>query len=188
VLNDYGWVPCSNGNTSTKSRHVIPSNAVIGCNILPHIFQHVWKPVINACMNCSALHAVIAHETTELRCLHWLKTRHRVSTSTRWHFAFALCCHSNETRVPIANPPNRAQLGDTHTIYPSYPGPCSRLDCSAGMRRGAYRQRHRRACPVYISRRLATTHAKCNKNWTHLLQTPFTHLQSPHNHPTFISA
>jgi len=23
----------------------------------------------------------------------------------------ALCCHSNETRAPVANPPNSAQLG-----------------------------------------------------------------------------
>jgi len=43
-------------------------------------------------------------------------TSHRASTSTRWHFAFALCCHGNETRAPIANPPNSAQLGGTPTI------------------------------------------------------------------------
>ena len=28
----------------------------------------------------------------------------------------ALCCHSNETRAPIANPPNSAQLEGTPTI------------------------------------------------------------------------
>jgi len=27
----------------------------------------------------------------------------------------ALCCHSNETRVPTANPPNSAQLEGTPT-------------------------------------------------------------------------
>jgi len=32
----------------------------------------------------------------------------------------ALCCHSNKTRAPIANPPNGAQLDDTPTIPPSY--------------------------------------------------------------------
>jgi len=32
----------------------------------------------------------------------------------------ALCCHSNETRAPIANPPNSAQLEGTPTILPSY--------------------------------------------------------------------
>jgi len=30
----------------------------------------------------------------------------------------ALCCHSNETRAPIANPPNSAQLEETPTIIP----------------------------------------------------------------------
>jgi len=29
-------------------------------------------------------------------------TRHRGSTSTRWHFAFGLCCHSNETSAPLS--------------------------------------------------------------------------------------
>jgi len=60
-------------------------------------------------------------------------TRHRASTSTRWHFAFGLCCHSNETRAPIANLPNRAQLG--RTIYHSpnlHPGPCSNVACGDG--------------------------------------------------------
>jgi len=32
----------------------------------------------------------------------------------------ALCCHSNETRAPIANPPNSAQLEGTPTIRSSY--------------------------------------------------------------------
>ena len=32
----------------------------------------------------------------------------------------ALCCHSNETRVPIANPPNSAQREGTPTIPPIY--------------------------------------------------------------------
>jgi len=39
---------------------------------------------------------------------------------------FALSCHSNATRAPIANPPNSAQLGDT--LYHSrklHPGPCN---------------------------------------------------------------
>jgi len=32
----------------------------------------------------------------------------------------ALCCHSNETRAPITNPPNSAQLEGIPTIPPSY--------------------------------------------------------------------
>jgi len=46
--------------------------------------------------------------------------RHRASTSTHWHFAFMLCCHSNETHAPIANPPNSAQLRGTPYHPPSY--------------------------------------------------------------------
>jgi len=58
------------------------------------------------------------------------------SLNTRWHFAFALCCHSNETRSPIANSPNSAQLGGTPYHSPKLdPGPCS----SVGMRRGTDR-------------------------------------------------
>jgi len=32
----------------------------------------------------------------------------------------ALCCHRNETRALIANPPNSAQLEGTPTIPPAY--------------------------------------------------------------------
>jgi len=32
----------------------------------------------------------------------------------------ALCCHSNEARAPIANPPSRTQQEGTPTIPPSY--------------------------------------------------------------------
>jgi len=40
------------------------------------------------------------------RFLQPIKTRHKLtaSTSTRCHFAFGPCCHSNETRAPTANP------------------------------------------------------------------------------------
>jgi len=31
-----------------------------------------------------------------------------------------VCYHSDETRAPIANPPNSAQLEGTPTIHPSY--------------------------------------------------------------------
>ena len=74
----------------------------------------------------------------------------------------ALCCHSNETRAPIANPPNSAQLEGTPYHSPKlHPGPCS----SMGMRRGTDtltdRQTdtysHRRLWPIYISPRLSLT-------------------------------
>jgi len=53
----------------------------------------------------------------------------------------ALCCHSNETRAPIANP-----------------GPCS----SMGMRRGTDKQTHRvtQTCVTNIHFAASTTHAK----------------------------
>jgi len=47
----------------------------------------------------------------------------------------ALCCHSNKTRAPIANPPNTAQPQGTHHSPKLYPGPCS----SVVMRRGTVR-------------------------------------------------
>ena len=48
----------------------------------------------------------------------------------------ALCCHSNETRSAIANPPNSAQLEGIPYHSPRlHPGPGS----SVGMRRGADR-------------------------------------------------
>ena len=42
----------------------------------------------------------------------------------------ALCCHSNETRAPIANPRNSAQLEGIPTTPKLHPGPCA----SVGMR------------------------------------------------------
>jgi len=48
------------------------------------------------------------------------KTTHRASTSTRWHLAFGLCCHSHEFHAPIANQPSSEQLGGTLAILPTY--------------------------------------------------------------------
>ena len=55
---------------------------------------------------------------------------------------FALCCHSNATRAPIANPPNSAQLGGSLYHAPKlHPCPCS----SVGVWQRTDRQTHRRA-------------------------------------------
>jgi len=40
--------------------------------------------------------------------------------STSLKLKFELCCHSNATRAPIANPPNSAQLGGIPSTLPSY--------------------------------------------------------------------
>jgi len=68
----------------------------------------------------------------------------------------ALCCHSNETRVPDANPPNSAQLeGTTYQSPNLHPGPCT----SVGMRRGTDTQ----TAVTNIHFASTTPHAKCNK-------------------------
>jgi len=61
----------------------------------------------------------------------------RVQACTRYHFAFALCCHSNATRSSIANPPNSVQL-QGHPYHSPHPGPCN----SVGMRTRTDRQTH----------------------------------------------
>jgi len=61
----------------------------------------------------------------------------------------ALCCHSNEARAPIANPPNCAQLGGHFLLFHKlHSGPCSRV----GMQRGTdtqtdtHKHRHTDGC------------------------------------------
>jgi len=90
-----------------------------------------------------------------------MTTRHRASTSTRWHFTFALCCYSNsnETRAPIANLSTSAQLGGNPTILPSY----IRIRavvwacCDGHTHTHTDTQTHRRVWPIYISCRLRLT-------------------------------
>jgi len=59
----------------------------------------------------------------------------------------ALYCHSNETRAPIANSPNSAQLRDTPYHSPKlHAGPCSSAECGEGQTdTETDRQTHRRA-------------------------------------------
>jgi len=87
-------------------------------------------------------------------------TRHRARTSTRWHFAFGLCCHSNETPAPIANPPNNAQLGgNPYHSKKSHPGPCS----NGGIRRGTDTHLNTKTAMATIHFASSRTRAKCNK-------------------------
>jgi len=72
---------------------------------------------------------------------HTNKARQRAITSSRYISRSALCCHSNETRAPIANLPKSAQLeGNPYNSPKLHPGMCS----SVGMRRGTDRQTHKR--------------------------------------------
>jgi len=66
----------------------------------------------------------------------------------------ALCCHSNETRAPIAHPPNYAQLGGTPIIPPIYIRISAVVcECAEGQTDGRDR----------IHFASATPHGKCNK-------------------------
>jgi len=79
---------------------------------------------------------------------------------------FMLCCHSNATHAPIANPPNSAQLGDSpyHSSM-LHPGPCNNV----GIRPQTDTQT--RVTTIHFAS--STTHAKCNdkyiKRWGHTM-------------------
>jgi len=73
----------------------------------------------------------------------------------------ALCCHSNETRAPIANPSNIVHNYRAPLPFPSYIRVRAVvLECGEGQ---TYRDRqtdtqtHRRPSPIYISPRLRLT-------------------------------
>jgi len=76
---------------------------------------------------------------------------------------FALCCHSNATRAPIANPPNSAQLGGSLYHAPKlHPGPCSNVGVRPRTDTQTHTQTHRHTdahnhntfCVVYDSRKM----------------------------------
>ena len=65
----------------------------------------------------------------------------------------ALCCHSDETHTPIANPPNSAQLEGTPHHSLTYIQVCAVVwECGEGQT-----DRHRRPWPIYILPRLRLT-------------------------------
>jgi len=91
----------------------------------------------------------------------WERLRHpAVTNQQRAHtprkLGFALCCHSNATRGPIANPPNSAQLGAACTTPPSYNR--VRAVLWAYGRRQTHRHTdardHNTFCVVYDSRKM----------------------------------
>jgi len=133
---------------------------------------HVGAAIYFTCVVCNVYcYAGLSHIRT-VHCLHYYslmswnvitksksfcvntnKTRHRESTSTRWHFVLSLCCYSNETRAPIANPPYSAQLeGTLYYFRKLHPGPCSNV----GMQQGTDRRTAQTDCRdqyTYISPR-----------------------------------
>jgi len=80
---------------------------------------------------------------------------------------FALCCHSNATRAPIANPPNSAQLGGIPYHYSKlHPGPCSSVGMRPRTNRQTYRQTDTQMRVTTIHFASSTTCAKCNQGST----------------------
>jgi len=69
----------------------------------------------------------------------------------------ALCCHSNENRAPIANPPNSTQLGDTPTISPRY----IRVRAVVWAYGRGQTDRQMRVTTIHFAS--STTQAKCSK-------------------------
>ena len=71
----------------------------------------------------------------------------------------AICCHSNETRAPIANPSKSAQLeGTPYHSAKLHPRPYG----SERMRRGTDRRADTQTCVTNIHFASATPHAKCD--------------------------
>jgi len=67
---------------------------------------------------------------------------------------FALCCHSNATGAPIANPLSSAQLGGSlHHAPKLHLGPCSSV--------GVQPRRDTQTCMTTIHFASSMTHAKC---------------------------
>jgi len=68
---------------------------------------------------------------------------------------FALCCHSNATLAPIANPPNSAQLGGSLYHAPKlHPGPCSSVGVRPRTDTHTDARDHNTFCVVYNSRKM----------------------------------
>ena len=100
------------------------------------MYGNLWYP--------GKSHRVIKHKYSQAN-----------SECTRWHFAFPLCCHSNDTRVPITNQPNSTQLGSTPTIPQRYIQVHAVVwKCGEGQ---TDTQTNRRPWPTYISLRLCFT-------------------------------
>ena len=118
----------------------------------------LWTTIMRLCSFCNRRSIILRRLYNDDDCIilrkrHYFLTRHRASTSTRWHFAFGAMLSQQRNPCTIANPPNSAQPGHPNHFLNLQPGPCS----SVGMRRGTDKQTHRRPWPIYISPRLCLT-------------------------------
>jgi len=86
-----------------------------------------------------------------------------------------ICCHSNKTRAPTANPPNSAQLESTPTVSPSYIRVRARAvvwECSDGQtdrQTHTHTHTHTQTAVAIIHFTSALPHAKCNNYIIHVM-------------------
>jgi len=130
--------------------------------------RHHWKPAVQAAAvmlrtpPSTARHRPASHahlRYTSRNVENASVTRRSLISNARappLKLGFALCCHSNATGAPIANPPNSAQLGGSLYHAPKlHPGPCSsvgvqpRTDRQTDRHTGA--RDHNTFCVVYDS-------------------------------------
>jgi len=102
----------------------------------------------------------------------------RVQACTRWHFAFALCCHSNATRALIANLPNSARLGASLSTPPSY------IWVRAVVWAANKSQTDSQTRVTTIHFASSTTHAKCNS----IIMRVINDIIRPHHSTTYVDA
>jgi len=85
---------------------------------------------------------------------HLLVTNQQRARTPR-KLGFALCCHSNATDAPIANPPNGAQLGGSlYHAAKLHPGPCGSVGVRPRTDRHTDARDHNTFCVVYGSRKM----------------------------------
>jgi len=139
--------------------------------------RHHWKPAVQAAAVMLRTPPIDSQSAASQPCplaiygvQCWERLRHPPVTNQQHvhipcKLGFMLCCHSNATGAPIANPPNSAQLGGSLYHAPKlHPGPYS----SAGIRPWTDRQTHTHTQTdtqthvTTIRFASSTTYAKCN--------------------------
>ena len=80
----------------------------------------VQSRAVSVTCHCCVIHTQAQHTAIIRKNSFWLIDQLILITAALHKLGFALCCHSNATRAPIANLPNSAQLGAASTTPPSY--------------------------------------------------------------------
>jgi len=144
--------------------------------------RHHWKPAVQAASVMLRTPSVDSQSpASQPRPLaiygaqFWERPRHPPVTNqqlahTPRKLGFTLCCHSNATGAPIANPPNSAQLGGSLYYAPKlHPSPCSSVGVRPRTDIETDRQTDTQTRVTTIHFASSTTHAKCNNACIHVL-------------------